>query len=248
MANDWFDPFGMRRITDAVSTTAARSLVGRPIEVDARGWSAVIAAVNEAAPSSSMGAMLSGQLGLWRRLDVELGDVVLGDNTLDRVWVVADEVRAIEALPQRIGARSMTVEAVAGRDATAAWISSLTPADAQVRIVGDELLARLPGLGRFGDVILDPWWDERTVGVSVERAKVAGRVVGVPERFRRRMGWELEWLPDGTTVDEVVIVDGGVTVRGSIERYSIEVDVARLMADLASRQTGAAIDVLLGGA
>lgn len=237
----------MRRITDAVSTSAARSLVGRPVAVAAHGWSAVVAAVHEAAPSSSVGAMLSGQLGLWRRLDVELVDVVIGDNGLDRVRVVADEIRAIEARPQRIGARTMEIEAVAGPGATAEWIASLTPADADVRVVGDELLARLPGLGRFGDVVLDPWWDARTVGVSVERARVGGRVVAIPQRFCRRMGWELEWLPAGSTIDEVEIADGGVTVRGRIDRYAIEVDVARLMADLTSRQTGAVIGVLLGG-
>lgn len=248
MANDWFDPFGVRRITDAMSTTAARSLVGRPVQVESQGLSAVVAAVHEAAPSTNVGAMLSGQIGLWRRLDVELGEVAVRGNRLDRLRVRADDVRAIEALPQRVGAQVLDVDVHAGAEATRGWIETLAPAEADVRIADGELLARLPGLGSFGEAILDPWCDGRTVGIDVDRARLRSREVSIPQRFRRRFAWELDWLPPETTLIEVAITaDDGVMVRGTIDRYSIEVDVPRLMADLTSRQAGAAIDVLLGG-
>ncbi|MEO0492813.1 MAG: hypothetical protein AAF081_05295 [Actinomycetota bacterium] len=248
MASDWFDPFGMRRITDAVSTSAARSLVGRRVEVDALSMTGVVSQVREAAPASSMNAMLSGQLGLWRRLDVEFADVRYRANGFDRVRVDADEIRAIEALPQRIGARSMDIEVAAGAEATRGWIETLVPVEADVRVAGGEMLARLPGLGRFGDVILDPWWHGRRVGVRVERARVGSRRVAIPQRLQRRFEWELEWLPDGTTIHEIAVTDDdGVMIRGRIDRYSVELDVARLLADLTTRQTGQVIDVLLGG-
>lgn len=248
MANDWFDPFGVRRITDAMSTSAARSLVGRPVQVESQGLAAVVSAVHEAAPSTNVGAMLSGQIGWWRRLDVELGDVEVRSNRLDRVRVQADDVRAIEALPQRIGARVLEVDVHAGAEATRGWIETLAPVDVGVRVADGELLARLPGLGSFGEAILDPWCEGRTVGVVVERARLRSREVSIPQRFRKRFAWELEWLPPDTTLHEVAITaDDGVMIRGSIDRYSIEVDVPKLMADLTSRQAGAAIDVLLGG-
>lgn len=248
MANDWFDPFGVRRIADAMSTTAARSLVGRPVQVDSQGLAGVVSAVHEAAPSTNVGAMLSGQIGLWRRLDVELGDVTIRGDRLDRVRVRADDVRAIDARPQRVGARVLDVEAYAGAEATRGWIETLAPVDVDVRVAGGELLARLPGLGSFGEAILDPWCEGRTVGVNVERARLRSREVAIPQRFRKRFAWELDWLPPATTIHEVVITDDdGVVVRGTIDRYAIEVDVPKLMADLTSRQAGAAIDVLLGG-
>lgn len=248
MANDWFDPFGVRRITDAMSTTAARSLVGRPVQVESHALRAVVAAVHEAAPSTNVGAMLSGQIGLWRRLDVELGEVAVHGNRLDRVRVRADDVRAIEALPQRVGAQVLDVDVHAGAEATRGWIETLAPAEADVRIADGELLARLPGLGSFGEAILDPWCDGRTVGIDVDRARLRSREVAIPQRFRRRFTWELDWLPPDTTLIEVAITaDDGVMVRGTVDHYSIELDVPRLMADLTSRQAGAAIDVLLGG-
>ena len=248
MPNDWFDPFGVRRVTDAMSTTAARSLVGRPVSVESQGLGGVVSAVHEAAPSASVGAMLAGQIGLWRRLDVELAEITVGANALDRVRIRADDVRAIDARPQRIGARMLDVDVHAGAEATRGWIETLTPVDIDVHVADGELRARLPGLGSFGEAILDPWCRGRTVGVVVERGRLRGREVSIPQRFRRRLSWELEWLPRNTMLLEVAITaEGGVAVRGTVERYSIEVDVARLMADLTSRQAGAAIDVLLGG-
>lgn len=78
------------------------------------------------------------------------------------------------------------------------------------------------------------------------RARVRGHTVNLSERFHRCCERELNWLPDSTSITEICIVDGTIT----IDRYSVEVnvdvDVAQLMAGLSAKQAGAVIRVLFG--
>ena len=48
---DWFDPLGMRRVADAMSTVVAQALVGREVRLNGRSIEARIVAV-EAAPAA----------------------------------------------------------------------------------------------------------------------------------------------------------------------------------------------------
>lgn len=245
---DWFDPLGMRRVADAMSTGAAQTLVGRTVRLDRRGIVAHVTAVHEAAPANALTSMLTAQIGLWRRLDVTFGDVTVDDQSIARVRVDANDIRAIEALPQRVQARDLEVEVELTPTEVGAWLASVSPPDVTVRVHERRLLARFPGLARFGEVELEPSWDGRTVTIDVRQAWVRGRRVGLPERFRRSDERELEWLPPATSIESVTFDDdGGVVVTGSIADYVVELDVPRLLADLTGRGTAGAIDVLLGG-
>ena len=244
---DWLDPLGMRRFTDAMSTGAAQTLVGRTVRLERRGIQARVAMVHEAAPANALSAMLSAQIGLWRRLDLTFGDVVVGERGIDRVRVGASDIRAIEAVPQRIQARAVDVEVELTASEVRTWLDAIAPPDVTVRVDAGRLLARLPGLARFGEVELEPRWDGRSVGVDVRQAWVRGRRVGLPERFRRSFDREVEWLPPATTIEAVSFGDdGGAVVVGSIRDYVVELDVPRLLADLTARSTTGVIEVLLG--
>ena len=81
---DWLDPLGLGRVTDALSTGAAQSLVGRTVALDRQEISGRIAAVGELAPSNAMSSMLRAQLGLWRRLDVEFDEVRIRGHAFER--------------------------------------------------------------------------------------------------------------------------------------------------------------------
>lgn len=245
--NDWFDPLGVGRMADALATTAARTLQGRRVDVPSVKLSARVAKVHRAAPSRDIGAVLGGRLGLWRRLDLTFEPVTFDERTIDTVRVEARDIRAIDALPQRVEARELKVRAELGSDAAKEWIAALAPVEADVRIDDGRLLATLPGLGRFGDAVLEPTAEGRTVGVDVRRARLGGREVALPKKLHRRYERELEWLPEGTRVTELVGSGDGVEIAVELDRYVVELDVPRLLADLGSRQTGAAIEVLLGG-
>lgn len=246
MSDPWFDPLGLRRVADVVSTAAAQTLVGRDVEIDGGRMRGRVARVREAAPSASLTAAMSGHLGLWRRLDADLADVAIDGRGVERVSVVADDVRVLETLPQRVGAKRLAVGVVVAPDQTAAWIEHVAPGNG-VEIDGDQLIARLKGFGSWGLVELDPWSDGRRVGVDVGRARVRGRTVSLPERLHRRFEAELDWLPEGTSITAVRVAAGSIEVDATVEHYAVEVDVPRLMADLGAQQAGAAISVLLGG-
>lgn len=245
MSESWFDPLGLRRVADAFTTAAAQTLVGRSVEVDGGRLTGVVATVREAAPAASLAAAMSGQLGLWRRLDVDFNHATVDGRLLDHVSVVADDVRVLETLPQRIGAKRIEVGAVVGAENVGPWIEHVAPGHS-VEIDGDQVIARLKGFGSWGVVELDPWVLGRRAGVDVSRARVRGRTVALPDRFRRRYETELAWLPEGSALTGVRVEAGSIEVDGTIERYSVEVDVAQLMADLSARQAGAVISVLLG--
>ena len=245
MSESWFDPLGLRRVADGVSTAAAQTLVGRLVEIDGGRLRGRIAQVREAAPATSFAAALSGQLGLWRRIDLDVADASIDGRGLDRVSIVADDVRVIETLPQRVGAKRLDVSVTVDPGHVPAWIDHVAP-DQGVEIDGDQLVARLKGFGSWGLVELDPWSDGRRVGVDVSRGRVRGRTVKLPERFHRRYETELDWLPERTSITRVRIVDGSIAIDGTVDRYAVEVDVPRLMADLSAQQTGAVISVLLG--
>ncbi len=53
-------------------------------------------------------------------------------------------------------------------------------------------------------------------------------------------------MPESASISEICIVDGAITIAGTIERYSVEVDVAQSMADLSAKQAGVVIRVLFG--
>lgn len=245
MGAAWFDPLGLRRIVDAMATVAASTLVGRRVEIDGGRIRGRVAAVREAAPSAGIDAALSGHVGLWRRLDVDFDDVQVDGRRLDRVSIAADDVRVLDTLPQRVGAKHVEFSAAVGASHVDAWIDHIASGHG-VAIDGDQMVARLPGFGSWGLVELDPWVDGRNVGVDVDRARVKGRAVRLPERIRRRYQIEVDFLPVGTALGSVHVRSGGLEVAGSIERYGIEVDVPRLLADLGAQQADAVISVLLG--
>ena len=245
MSESWFDPLGLRRVADVFTTAAAQTLVGRLVEIDDGRLRGRIAQVREAAPATTFAAALSGQLGLWRRIDLDIADASVDGRGLDRVSIVADDVRVIETLPERVGAKRLDVSVTVGPSHVAAWIDHVA-SDHGVEIAGDQLVARLKGFGSWGLVELDPWSDGRRVGVDVARGRVRGRTVNLPERLHRRYETELEWLPERTSITAVRVADGAIAIDGTIDRYAVEVDVAQLMADLSAQQAGAVISVLLG--
>ncbi|MEM9521164.1 MAG: hypothetical protein AAGA37_17725 [Actinomycetota bacterium] len=245
---DWFDPFGVSRVADALSTGAAQAMVGRTVRLEQRAMQARIVSVSRAAPANAISTMLSGQVGLWRRLDVTFGEVQVDEQTVSVLRVDADDVRAVQALPQRIRARQLDIHASLTPEEVESWLRVSVSPDVDVRVEGGRFLARLPRLARFGDVELEPRWDGRTVGVDVRFAWVRGRRVSIPDRFQRSYEKALEWLPTGTTIRSIELDDrGGLTVEGTVIDYVLAVDVARLLGDLTAKSTAGAIDVLLGG-
>ena len=245
MSESWFDPLGLRRVADVFTTAAAQTLVGRAVEIDDGRLRGRIAQVREAAPATTFSAALSGQLGLWRRIDLDVADASVEGRGLERVSIVADDVRVVETLPQRVGAKRIDVSVRVGPSDVTAWIDHVAPHQG-VEIDGDQLVARMKGFGSWGLVELDPWSDGRRVGVDVTRGRVRGRTVNLPERFHRRYETQLDWLPERTSITGVHVADGAISIDGTIDRYSVEVDVPQLMADLSAQQAGAVISVLLG--
>ena len=128
-------------------------------------------------------------------------------------------------------------------------MAELAPEGVGVRIDAGRLLARLPGnLARFGEVELEPYWDGVLVGATARHAWVRGRQVGLPERFQRRFEQTVGWLPTDASIESIEIADdGAVTIRGSVPRYEVAVDIPRLMTGIAARGTATVIDVLAGG-
>ncbi len=245
----WWDPLGLSRIADGVFAAAGQVLVGQTVELPvAGGVTARVVAVDELSPVDDPAkAMLSGQAGLWRRVDIRFDDVIANGRPIAGVHLKASDVRILEAVPQRLGAQLVEIAVGLTPDQVAAWAESVAP-EAAVTVADGELLAPLPGIGRWGDAVLEPWVDGRAVGVSVTRARLRGRLVSVPERFHRRYERELDWLPEGATLTSVGIEsDGSLALTAQIEQFSAPVDVPMLLADMATRTSTIAVQFLTDG-
>ncbi len=242
---DWFDPLGLRGVADRIFTSAARTLVGRRVELDApTPMIATIAQVHEASPAVNVSAALNAQVGLWRRLDLVLERVEVDDRPLHRVKVVAEDVRVIDALPQRMGAKQIDLELEARPDQLDGWVEALAPG-AAAWVEERRLIARHPRFARWGELILEPWVSGRTIGVDAVSVRTRGREVLLPKRLRRTFEKELAWLPERTTLKEVdLTADGGVRLRATVEKFDVPIDVPRLLADLSARSTKLAVKVM----
>jgi|GEM_PF-5468755 len=246
MAADWLDPLGLRGIADKVATSAARVLIGRRVEVEAAEIVATVAAVHEAAPATGVSAALSAQLGLWRRLDIDFSEVAVRGVSLESARITARDVRVIDALPQRLGAKQVDLVVGASAEQTK-QILDANNVGGSPAIVDGLLMARIPGFGKWGQVVLEPWVDGRRIGADATRARVRSKLVALPQRFQRRFERELEWLPPRTTLQSLTLTGSGrAELRATIGDYDIAVDVPRLLADLGARGTTKAIDVFLG--
>jgi hypothetical protein len=245
----WWDPLGLSRIADSVFAAAGQVLVGQTVELPvAGGVSGLIGAVHELSPFDDPGkAILSGQAGLWRRVDVTFDDVVAGGRPIAIVHMTASDVRILEAVPQRLGAQLVEVEIGLTADQVVAWAESVAP-QTPVTVVNGELLAPLPGIGRWGDAVLEPWVDGRSAGVSVTQARLRGRLVSVPERFHRRYERELDWLPEGATLTSVSHdAEGTLALTAQVEQFSAPVDIPKLLADMATRTSTIAVQLMADG-
>lgn len=245
----WWDPLGLSRIADRVFAAAGQVLVGQAVELPvAGGVTGLIGAVHELSPVDDPGkAMLSGQAGLWRRVDVTFDDVRAAGRPIASVHLTASDVRIVEAVPQRLGAQLVEIEVGLTSDQIVVWAESVAP-ETPVTVVDGELLAPLPGIGRWGDAVLDPWVDGRTAGVSVTHARLRGRLISVPDRFHRSYSRELDWLPEGATLTSVNIeADGSLGLTAQIERFSAPVDVPKLLADMATHTSTIAVQLLTDG-
>jgi hypothetical protein len=242
---DWFDPLGFRGIADRVFTSAARTLVGRRIEVGASTpMAATIARVHDASPAVNVSAALNAQIGLWRRLDLVLERVEVGGRSMHRVKVVADDVRVIDALPQRLGAKNLELEIKLVPDQVGAWIDAI-PLKVDAHIENGRVVARRPGYGRWGEVILEPWVRGREIGADAVAARTRGREVRLPDRFKRTFSRELTWLPEGADLRKLEFSEeGGACITATITRFDVPIDVPRLLADLSNRGTKLAVQTI----
>ncbi len=242
---DWLDPFGFRGLADRFFTSAARTLVGRRVEVQApTPMAATVARVHEAAPAASMTAALNAQVGLWRRLDLVFERVDIDSRPLHQMRVVASDVRVIDAMPQRLGAKRLDIEIEARPAHVTAWIDVMKM-KAEARIEDGVLLARHPRWGRLGEVVLEPWARGRELGAEAVSARVRGREFRLPARFRRTFRRELTWLPERTELLDVELpADGGIRLTAAIDRFEVPVDVPKLMTDLGTKGTRLAVQMM----
>lgn len=242
---DWFDPLGFRGIADRAFTSAARTLVGRRIEVGASTpMAATVARVHEASPAVSVSAALNAQIGLWRRLDLVLERVEVGDRSMHRVKVVADDVRVVDALPQRLRAKRLTLEIELVPAQVEAWIDAI-PLKVDAHVENGRVVTRHPGYGRWGEVILEPWVKGREIGAHAVAVRTRGREVRLPGRFKRTFSRELTWLPDGTDLRKLEFSnDGGARITATITQFDVAIDVPRLLTDLSSRSTQLAVETI----
>ncbi len=205
-----------------------------------------VAGVFEASPTVNVGAALNAQLGLWRRLDLVLERVVVGERPLHRVRVTADDVRVVDALPQRIGAKEVELVVDISGDQIAIWVDALAPGIVAWVDEG-KVVARHPKYQRWGDVILEPWVRGREIGAVVVATRIWGRRVGLPGRLRREFTRELSWLPEGTELTVLELLDsGGAQLRAAIVDFDVSVDVPRLLTDLSARGTQRAVKIMTG--
>ena len=244
---DWFDPLGLRGMADRVFTSAARTLVGRRVEVETpTPMAATIARVHEASPSVNVSAALNAQVGLWRRLDLVLERVEVGGRPMQRVRVVADDVRVIDALPQRLAAKQIDLEIEVLGSQLDIWIAALS-LQGQARIEKGRVVVRDRRYGRWGEVILEPWVRDREIGADAVSVRARGCEVPLPARLRRSFSRELAWLPERTELKMVEFTaEGGARITATLVCFDVPVDVPRLLTDLSIRGTKLAVKVMSG--
>ncbi len=246
VVTDWLDPFGFRGMADRLFTSAARTLVGRRVEVQTpTPMAATIARVHEAAPAVSVGSALKAQVALWRRLDLVFERLDVDSRPLHRMRVIAADVRVIEALPQRLGAARLEVEIEARPEHIDVWAEAMA-INAKVRIADGQILVRRPHSSGPGELVLEPWVRGREIGADAVSLLVRGRNVRLPRRLRRSYQRELTWLPERTELTGVELPagEGGLRLLATIDRFEVPVDVPRLMADLGSKGTRLAVKMM----
>ena len=163
---------------------------------------------------------------------------------MHRVKVVADDVRVVDALPQRLRAKRVTLEIELVPAQVEAWIDAI-PLKVDAHVENGRVVTRHPGYGRWGEVILEPWVKGWEIGAHAVAVRTRGREVRLPGRFKRTFSRELTWLPDGTDLRKLEFSnDGGARITATITQFDVAIDVPRLLTDLSSRGTKLAVETL----
>ena len=230
-------------MVDALSTLAATPLVGRRLVVDRGRFAGRVAVVREVFPHAGIDAVSSHGFGIWRRVDVDLDEVQLDGRRIESLGMRADDVTLSAGGRQRLRVGHLDVTARIAGDEVAAWSMAL-PSGIPAWIEDGTLLARPRWQGLRGVVVeLEPFVDGRSIGVRVERGRIAGRVVSLPRRLRRVLRSDPGLLPHGSTLTSIGITDGQIEVAGSLAGHEIALDLPRLVADLGSRRGDTVIRV-----
>lgn len=269
MSRDWFDPFGIRgsrldpfviftnaltgrgpagQSAEFVSTTIARQIVGRRVQIDAGVTiSATVAAVDEARPPAPLAALPSGaaEVPMWERVRLRLDTVTVGERTLDRATVDASDIRLVGATAQAVRVGTTVFSATIVADEVVRWAAEVE-GDHRVRVHEGRLEVTDRRLQRWIWVEVDVEAHDQMIRVTPNALRILGRAVALPEWLRRSSTRPAPWLPPPVRVERLTVGADEVVVHGAVSTSTVPVDVPRLLADLGADSTMTALRIVTG--
>ena len=270
MSRDWFDPFGIRGsrldpfviLTNAltgqgpagqsaefVSTTIARRIVGRTIQIDAgRKIVATIAAVDEARPPAPLAAVPTGaaEVPMWERVRLRLHSIRLGEWHVEQASLDARDIRLVGVGSQRIRVGSTDFVAAVRPEEVVRWAAAVSD-DHRVRVHDGRLEVTDRRLERWLWVEVGVAAVDQTIVVRPIGVRALGRALPLPIRLRRRIERPAPWLPAAVTVERTEVGDDdAVVVHGAVAASEVPVDMARFLADLGAEGTMSVLRIVTG--
>lgn len=259
---EWFDPFGLRgsrvdpfavlsdalrgegvagRSVEAVATAVTRRLVGRTLRLESSPpIRATVAHVVEARPASALDALGTAvtEVPIWARLGVVLRDVRIGAHRLAQVDLDAVDLRVVGVAARAVSVGPTIARAEVEIDELGRWAESLG-GERPMSVIDGHLVVSDPRLwGRVG-VTVEVSVVDRQLIVEARALVVCGRRFPLPRSLRRTLRRDVPAVPRALTVDRVAGHPDDPTrviVHGSIAPATVDLDLARLLADLGSER------------
>ncbi len=264
---DWFDPLGIRgSILDPLAalneaakvvapvtqpfawmmTAAARRLHGRRVRIESTPQiKARVARIDEISPATAISVPgLSDSIALWRRAVFSVDQVWIERNPIDRVDVVASDIRVRDSSARQVLISGVKLVATLTAESVASWMNSLGIDGVPDFDSGNIEIHPVSRL-RWLRVAAEPSILPRGAEVRALSVAVGPLSLPIPKWLLRTRTVSFPHLPEELALTGLSMSDGQV-MKVMLEGKGIDipVDMPRLMAEIGVEGTMSVVDIL----
>lgn len=264
---NWFDPLGIRgSILDPLApfseaakmvtpgaqpftwmmTTAARRLQGRRVSVKtATSIEARVARIVEVVPATEIPVpVLSESIGLWQRAEFSVDQVTVGGKPIDRVDVVATDIRIKDSTARQMKISRVNLLATLTTDSLDVWLEDLG-VNENFDFDSGNISVRLVAGVSWLAVVAKPKLRPRGVEARAVALKVGPVSIPVPNWLSKTRSVDLQHLPMGFELKDMqVTADRQLVVTLEGTGIDFPINLPRLMAEIGVDGTMSVVNIL----
>ncbi len=227
-------------------TVVARRLEGRRIEICREPLiEARVAKIREVVPATAIPVPgVSDSIALWERAVFSVDSVAVGGGAVERVDVVATDIRIADSSAQLISVAHVDFLVTVNSDDLAYWMNELG-VDAEFDMGTCTAEVRPATHARWLRVVVEPTLRGRRVEIRTAAAKIGRLTIPLPGGLIKVRSWELRELPDGVEMTGMHPVDGRhLEVRLKGRALELPVDIPRIITDVGVEGTMSVVRIL----